>query len=80
MISDQILEFMRRHEGLCVSFKISTHLDNCVIICFFDPWNKNVSFDYPVKQYEMNHHAFIKYIIDKAEKEMYGEKEEHNEQ
>ena len=79
MVSKQIIEFMRRHEGLCVSFKIATHLDDRVIICFVNPW-RCVYFDYPMSEIEMSNDVFVKFIVDKAEKEMYGDKEEHNEQ
>lgn len=74
MVSKHILDFLNRHEGLQVGFKIATHFEDHVIICFADPW-KNLSFDYVMSEIEMNNDVFIKFIVDKAEKEMYGDKE-----
>ena len=75
LVSKRILDFLYRHDGLQVGFKRATHLDRHVILCFADPW-KGVSFDWAVSEEEMKHDAFIKYIVDEAEKEMYGDKEE----
>ena len=75
MVSDYILEFLHRHEGLQVWFQVAKHFDNSILIGFSDPWNGE-SFDYAMSEIEMRNNVFVKCIVDKAEKEMHGDKED----
>ena len=75
MIPKQLLEFLSKHPGVEISFSEVTLLDSYILLTIYDRFKIEL-FRYYVSKDNLNDNYILKEAFDKAEKEMYGDKEE----